>query len=92
MEMKTAALAHFVLAILICATVRAPGFAQQSTDAQQREPVSLETPATQTITGAVTKFTQAPTGEIDGFEVDSGTTVHYPPSFAVVGDGSSCEE
>jgi hypothetical protein len=43
-------------------------------------PPAIEEPAMQTVTGSVTKFTQSPTGETDGFEVDGGrTTVHFPP-------------
>jgi len=31
------------------------------------------------VTGKVTGYTTAPQGEMDGFTLDSGTTVHFPP-------------
>ncbi len=34
---------------------------------------------TATIEGKVVRFTQAPTGEVDGFVLDEGSTVHFPP-------------
>lgn len=54
--------------------------AQKTNDTQARQPVHLEAPATQTASGIVKTFTKAPTGEIDGFELDDGTTVHCPPA------------
>jgi len=57
------------------------GFTQDATSrARPSQPVLMETAATQTTTGVVKSFTRAPTGEVDGFELDDGTTVHYPPS------------
>jgi hypothetical protein len=54
------------------------GIAQQDPP-RPRSPTALDTPMSQTLTGKVARFTRAPTGEIDGFELDSGAIVHYPP-------------
>ena len=61
-----------VVAIMVCAALPICGHTE--------EPGALDKPTTQTVTGIVIKFTNAPTGEIDGFELDSGATVHYPRS------------
>jgi len=71
-----------LLTILVCSTLPVDGFAQQNRDPQARpsSPTQLEAPTPQTATGIVKNFTPAPAGESDGFELDDGTTVHYPPS------------
>lgn len=38
--------------------------------------------ATETAVGEITGYTTAPRGEMDGFTLDSGTTVHFPPHAA----------
>jgi len=65
------------LALLFLSTQTFDVLGQQSPQQQARVP-ELETPQTETATGIVRNFTQAPTGEADGFELDNGTTVHYP--------------
>ena len=32
-----------------------------------------------TVTGTITRFSVAPLGEMNGFKLDNGTTVHFPP-------------
>lgn len=39
-------------------------------------------PAHQTVRGEVSAYTYEPTGAADGFVLDSGETVHFPPSAA----------
>ena len=69
---------HFLtLALLFLSAHAFDVLGQQSPQQQARVP-ELETPQTETATGIVRNFTQAPTGEADGFELDNGTTVHYP--------------
>ena len=69
---------HFLtLALLFLSAHAFDVLGQQSPQQQARGP-ELETPQTETATGIVRSFTQAPTGEADGFELDNGTTVHYP--------------
>jgi hypothetical protein len=65
--------------ILACSTPPVDALAQQSVQQKVRSP-ELEMPQRQTATGVVKSFTRAPTGEVDGFELEDGTTVHYPPS------------
>jgi hypothetical protein len=68
---------YFILVTLLFLSAQAgEAFAQESLPQSTRAP-ALETPQTQTTTGIVRNFTRAPTGEIDGFELDNGTTVHY---------------
>ena len=68
---------HCVLVgLFLLSTQAVDVLAQQSPPRQTRVP-ELETPQTQTVTGIVKNFTQAPTGDVDGFELDNGTTVHY---------------
>jgi hypothetical protein len=79
MESTSLATAIAVLAFGLMQPVH--GFAQDATDpARSSQPIVMGTAATQTTTGIVKSFTHAPTGEIDGFELDDGTTVHYPPT------------
>jgi hypothetical protein len=66
-----------------CFALACPVAAQQPESARQPAPVPGATPApaTETVSGTVTSFTRAPGGEVDGFVLDDGTTVHYPPYF-----------
>ena len=63
---------HCVLVgLFLLSTQAVDVLAQQSPPRQTRVP-ELETPQTQTVTGIVKNFTQAPTGDVDGFELDNG--------------------
>lgn len=79
--MKATPLATSITVLALCLMQPVHGFTQDATDpGRTSQPVVMGTTATQTTTGVVKSFTRAPTGEVDGFELDDGTTVHYPPS------------
>ena len=79
--MKATPLATSITVLALWLIQPGHGFTQDATDpGRTSQPVVIGTPATLTTTGVVRSYTRAPTGEVDGFELDDGTTVHYPPS------------
>src|SRR5439155_435302 len=73
------------LAMTLCSGFAAITSAQQAPGVQQPPsgPPTAQVAAPQSgsvdAAGAVRSFTYAPLGEVDGFVLDNGTIVHYPP-------------
>jgi hypothetical protein len=81
--------------LLVCAAAGG-AFAQQGGNAVTSSPGGLGTDPERfaSASGMVQQFTRAPTGAVDGFVLDEGTTVHFPSYLArqvtdLVKEGSS---